>query len=118
MECGSNYARSMASFALLPIFSGMKFDLPHGELGFDPIGEKDGFNSLFSVGTGWGNVEIGKNSTKINIKGGSLSLSMLDLPYIKTPRELFVDGVKTEFAYDGKLRFEKLTAAKCIEVIM
>ena len=43
MECGSNYARSMASFALLPIFSGMKFDLPHGELGFDPIGEKDGF---------------------------------------------------------------------------
>ena len=28
IECGSNYARPMLSFALLPIFSGFEFDLP------------------------------------------------------------------------------------------
>ena len=37
MECGSNYVRAMASFALLPIISGFDFDLPHFKIGFNPI---------------------------------------------------------------------------------
>lgn len=118
MECGSNYARSMASFALLPILSGMSFDLPHGRLGFDPVVKTDDFSCLFSLGTGWGNVEIGKKSTKINIKGGELALSTLDLPYIAAPQKLIVDGKETSFATaDGKLCFERVTVRRGIEVI-
>ena len=118
MECGSNYARSMASFALLPILSGMKFDLPRGELGFDPKVNATDFSCLFSLGTGWGSVEIGKNSTKINIKGGELTLSSLDLPYMSAPEKLTVDGKETSFAkVGGKLCFERVTAHSCIEVI-
>ena len=37
IECGSNYARSMASFALLPLFSGFSFDMTKGRLGFAPV---------------------------------------------------------------------------------
>jgi uncharacterized protein (DUF608 family) len=48
IECGSNYARAMASFALLPIFSGLEFDLPHGHLGFSPLLDGD-FRCPFSV---------------------------------------------------------------------
>ncbi|MDH4180347.1 MAG: non-lysosomal glucosylceramidase, partial [Armatimonadota bacterium] len=33
-ECGSNYARSMASYALLNAFSGFTFDMPRGLVGF------------------------------------------------------------------------------------
>ena len=118
MECGSNYARSMASFALLPILSGMSFDLPRGKLGFDPVVKTDDFRCLFSLGTGWGNVEIKKDLTAINVKGGRLELSCLELPYLTEARELRVDGKKTDFTFDGgKLTFGKVTAASRIEVI-
>ena len=37
IECGSNYARSMASFALMPIFSGFQFAMQDRMLGFHPV---------------------------------------------------------------------------------
>jgi len=36
-ECGNNYARSMASYALLNALSGFSFDLPRGRIGFRPV---------------------------------------------------------------------------------
>ena len=118
MECGSNYARSMASFALLPIFSGMKFDLPHGTLGFDPIVNKDNFSCLFSLGTGWGKVEISKKETKIALLGGSLELCSLKLPYIKAAKKLLVDGEEKEFDINGEgITFKKVRACKAVSVI-
>ncbi len=118
MECGSNYARSMASFALLPIFSGFKFDLARGVIGFDPAVSKDNFNCLFSLGSGWGNVEIKDGNTKINIKGGSLKLCALELPYIKAPKKLIVDGKETEFTYTAsQISFVETEIKKCVEVI-
>ncbi len=36
-ECGSNYARSMASYALLNALSGFSFDLSKGRIGFRPV---------------------------------------------------------------------------------
>ncbi|MBQ8440348.1 MAG: hypothetical protein IJX19_06795, partial [Clostridia bacterium] len=35
-ECGSNYSRSMSSYALLLALSGFRFDMSRGYLGFDP----------------------------------------------------------------------------------
>ena len=37
-ECGSSYARSMASYALLNAFSGFEFDMRQGYIGFQQIG--------------------------------------------------------------------------------
>jgi len=118
MECGSNYARSMASFALIPILSGFTFDLPHGEIGFDPKVNKNGFRSIFSLGNGWGEVGITPEKTEICLKGGSLELASLRLPYLTAPKKLVIDGKETEFEFDGSaLKFEKTKAAKCIEII-
>lgn len=47
-ECGSNYARSMASYALVPILSGFEFDMPHGHIGFNPY-KKDNFKCIWSL---------------------------------------------------------------------
>lgn len=57
IECGSNYARSMAAFALLPAFSGMRFDMGRKELGFAPI-VKGEFSCLWSLDSGFGTVGV------------------------------------------------------------
>ncbi|MHC4251896.1 MAG: GH116 family glycosyl-hydrolase [Planctomycetota bacterium] len=55
IECGSNYARSMASYALLNAFSGFEFDMTRGHVGFAPVGEAaHAFRCFFCLDAGWG----------------------------------------------------------------
>ena len=57
IECGSNYARSMASYALLNAFSGFEFNLPAGHIGFRPLRLVDGrFRCFWSLDPAWGEV--------------------------------------------------------------
>ena len=79
IECGSNYARSMASFALIPILSGFVFDLPKKKIGFVPKTGGD-FESVWFTGTGWGKVRITKDEVRITILGGRMDLERLILP--------------------------------------
>ncbi len=117
IECGSNYARSMASFALLPIFSGFTFDLPHGMIGFDPLVSKEDFACLWSLGTAWGRVEIKKGRTVIEIYDGSLTLSALRLPFAKGEVSLTFDGQEiANNPRDGVIYFDKTAVSKRIEV--
>ena len=100
IECGSNYARAMASFALLPIYSGFIFDLPNNMIGFDPV-HKDNFKCLFSVGTAWGTLEWTNNKISVIIKEGKLRL---DKFFAKAKvKELIIDGVKTDFEYGNDI---------------
>ena len=62
IECGSNYARSMAAFSLLPSFSGMKYNAAQGLLSFAPVQKKDIFRCLWSLDSGFGTVEITKDT--------------------------------------------------------
>ncbi|MBQ8894360.1 MAG: hypothetical protein IJ043_08135 [Clostridia bacterium] len=117
MECGSNYARSMAAFALLPLYSGFTFDLPHETIGFDPKLQGD-FSCLFSLGTGWGNLWKKEHSAGVNLHQGSLTLSQLKVPFAKAPKALTVDGASIPFtAENGVLSFEKTTIKESIEVV-
>lgn len=117
IECGSNYARSMASFALLPILSGFMFDLPNGRIGFNPVEKREYFRSLWSLGTGWGNVIIDGEKTEISIIDGELRLSSLCLPYLKKAKLLIIDGKKTEFAFsEGTVAFSECTVTEKITV--
>lgn len=116
MECGSNYARSMASFAILPILSGFVFDLPNKKIGFNPKVNKDNFKAFFSLGTGWGNVEI-NSSTTINLKEGSLTLTTLEFPYLSKAEKLIIDGKETAFEFkDGCLSFDETTVYNSIKI--
>jgi uncharacterized protein (DUF608 family) len=54
MECGSNYARSMASWTLLLALSGFTCDLTVGHIGFKPAIPDLPFRCFWSTGTGWG----------------------------------------------------------------
>lgn len=118
IECGSNYVRPMASFALLPILSGFSFDLPNGKIGFAPKVNKDNFRCLWSLGTGWGHVIINSSSMKINLNSGSLTLKEIGIPEGKKATTVYADGIAIEFNNNiGNIMIDKTTITKCLEVI-
>jgi uncharacterized protein (DUF608 family) len=103
IECGSSYARSMASFALLPIFSGFVADMPNSTLRFSPITEGD-FRSFWSVSSAWGRFERKGHVTELTVCDGSLSPKALVLPYYAEVDSVTVDGAPAEFTFsEGRL---------------
>ncbi len=100
IECGGNYARAMAAFALLPLSAGFSFDLARGHIGFDPVvgGE---FRCIWSVGSGWGSFSTKPGETVIHVTEGTLTLKTLELPFLKTVTRVIADGQETAFSFDG-----------------
>ena len=115
IECGSNYARSMASFALLPIYAGLRFDMTRGMLGFSPLFGEGRF--LFSVGGSWGTAAITADSMTLEILGEPIKLSLLLLPEGKSAAALTVDGKSTEFTEDGgEIKFAAVSVSTSLSV--
>ena len=116
IECGSNYARPMASFALLPIFSGFSFDLPHHRIGFSPVITGD-FRCMWSLGTGWGDFIRTKNRYRITVASGVLEINCITLGDLGTAKRIRVDGRAVSFRQEGcSLSFELVHAAKEITI--
>jgi len=83
-ECGSNYARSMASYALLLALSGFEFNLVTGHIGFNPALLENGkFRCFWSLGTGWGTFEMKPELVEISVRYGSLKVKTLKLPFLE-----------------------------------
>lgn len=101
IECGSNYARSMASFALIPIFSGFYFDMPNKTIGFNPILNRPRFKTIWSLDCGWGVYEKEEKSSRITLKGGCLAANKFCLPYMNGVADVTVDGAKTEYTFEN-----------------
>jgi non-lysosomal glucosylceramidase len=80
MECGSNYARSMASYALLLTYSGFSFDFRLRHMAFKPIKEGDS-TFLWSCGRGWGEFRIKGKTIELAVAGGEIVLESLGLPF-------------------------------------
>ena len=100
IECGNNYARSMASFALLPIFSGFSFDMPNGTLGFDPVLSGD-FRAPWFAGGAWGVFERTAHKTGLTVYDGTLRLTCLNLPYLVSVQRVLCDGRELPFTFCG-----------------
>ena len=84
IECGSNYARTMASYALLLAFSGFRFDLVRALIGFDPIIKDDQpFQVFWSIGSGWGVFRLSPETAQLEVLYGDLELTRLDLPFLQ-----------------------------------
>jgi hypothetical protein len=81
IECGSNYARSMASWGAMIVLAGFTYDATRGYIGFDPmVRDGDTFASFWSGGNAYGTVELSKGQLKVSVMGGGLDLSSLGLP--------------------------------------
>lgn len=109
-ECGNNYARSMASYALLNGFSGFQFDMVNQSVGFDPIQvQDDQFRCFWSLDSGWGEFEMTSTTCEIRVLYGALSLQSLTFPFL-TDHQISaatIDEVSVPFsAADGTLNFD------------
>jgi len=79
MECGSHYARSLASWTLLLALSGFECDLTAGHLGFRPALPERPFHCFWSTGTGWGVYEQGDHQVMLRCDYGAQTLQTLRL---------------------------------------
>ncbi len=84
VECGHHYARSMASWALLPALSGFSCDVDRQRLRFAPAIHRDEFRSLFTCGKGWGifaqsGQGIDGTRPSVTVLGGNLDGFTLEL---------------------------------------
>ncbi|MDR6885017.1 GH116 family glycosyl-hydrolase [Bacillus sp. 3255] len=74
-ECGSNYARSMASYGLLLALSGFEYDMVKGHIGFSPKWHEDDYRSFWSLNEGWGEIRSTCGRIELEVKWGELGLS-------------------------------------------
>ncbi len=82
-ECGNNYARSMASYALLNAFSGFQFDMIQCSLGFHPVRTIQGsFRCFWSLDAGWGQFQMAPDNCSLQVLYGVLPLQRLRLPFL------------------------------------
>ena len=95
IECGSNYARSMASYALMPIYSGFSFDMTKKQIGFAPV--KGEGKYLFSVCESWGTAEMDRSCYRISMLGAPLTLRSVSVPKLGDVTSVTVDGESVAF---------------------
>ncbi len=83
IECGSNYARSMASYSLIVALSGFEFNMVEGMIGFNPVYLKtDGeFKCFWSLDSGWGTFEIKTQSVELTVLYGKLDIRKVKLGF-------------------------------------
>ena len=99
MECGSNYARSMASYALLPIYSGFVFDMPRRRMGFKPLKGAGCF--FWSLEGAWGRVEIGARAIRLDVLFGALTLERFVTDSAERVKAAQLNETPIAFSVDG-----------------
>ena len=117
IECGNNYARSMASYALIPILSGFSFDMTKGYIGFSPKVNRDSFKCIYSIADSWGEVEITGDDMTLTVYGNGLELSSVGTPEFENVRRVTIDGKDISFDFTcGKVSFEKTNILKELKI--
>ena len=90
-ECGSYYARAMASYALLGALSGFRYSAVEQTLWFGPKLKKRPFVVFFSTANGYGTISLGKTSLTVSVLEGQLAIKRLILEIGNQHRELVTD---------------------------
>ena len=87
IECGNNYARSMAAYGVIVAWSGFHFDMPRKEIGFAPKTAGD-FTTFWSIGTAWGTFSVSADGCRLDVISGELPIETLRLDF-STPAVYF-----------------------------
>ena len=94
----------MSNFALLPIFSGFQFDVPHKHIGFAPI-IGGNFKCMWNLGSGWGDFIKNENQYKIIVADGVLELNGITLGDLDTVKTIHADGKEINFSQNHNTIF-------------
>ena len=74
MECGSNYARAMSSYALLLALSGFEFDMTKAQIGFHPKQCGEDHRYFWCLHTAWGTVAMNPDRVMLAVLYGAIDL--------------------------------------------
>ncbi|MEM5775177.1 MAG: GH116 family glycosyl hydrolase, partial [Anaerolineaceae bacterium] len=80
-ECGSYYARAMASYALLGALGGFRYSAAQKTLWLAPRLEMDAYETFFSTAGGWGTLRLADNQLTIDLCEGSLRVDHLQVEW-------------------------------------
>ena len=114
IECGSNYARSMASWGAVVMLAGFAADAGSGRLAFAPsLRDGDVSRSFWSGPPAYGTFELRDGRIVLDVLGGSMTLRRLAVPLGgHPPRAVSVDGRAIGFDVDeGELVLGDVTLA-------
>jgi hypothetical protein len=78
-ECGSYYARAMASFALLQAFSGFRYSAVEKKLFLAPQIKKRPFQIFISTASGWGTLKLEAKRLIIHLVEGTLEIKCVSI---------------------------------------
>jgi uncharacterized protein (DUF608 family) len=78
-ECGNYYARAMASYALLAALAGFHYSAVQRTLWFGPQLATRPFKTFFATASGFGTIELGGRSLRVQLLEGVLPLEKLVL---------------------------------------
>ncbi|MDR2759017.1 MAG: hypothetical protein LBB78_06535 [Spirochaetaceae bacterium] len=110
IECGSNYARSMAAYALLLAYSGFSFDMTRGEIGFAPI--RDG-RYFWSLDKAWGIFEQREKAYTLRVLYGEQWFRQIRLPLAGSLTRAQIDDEQVLFDLEQNcVVFEKPVSVK------
>ena len=110
-ECGSNYARSMASYSLLLALSGFEFDMVKKHIGFSPKINSTDFKTFWSLASGWGQFTISKDELKLGVSYGKLELNSFSSIFLesKSIKEIYINDIVVNFIKNKNLvEFDKI----------
>ncbi len=87
-ECGSYYARALASYALLGVLSGFDYSAVEKKLSLAPRLEQSPFQVFFSTASGWGTLHLTDAALEIEVSEGTLAVEQLELQWQGKPYSL------------------------------
>ena len=94
VECGSHYARALASWSLLTALSGYEWSAPERRLAFRPRVAAEDFRTLFTTGSGWGTfaerIRAGGATAALELLFGTLELKSLGFAAGAAPADVRV----------------------------
>jgi hypothetical protein len=92
-ECGSYYARAMASYALLGTLSGFRYSAVEKTLWFGPKLDKRPFAVFFSTAAAHGVICLDKKSLTVDVLEGRLAIDKIELISGGRVREIEANAV-------------------------
>ena len=94
-ECGSYYARALASYALLQSLSGFRYSAVTRTLEFGPRLAPRPFSCFFSAASGFGRIVLEEGALTVHVLEGELALQCVVLTLDGVIREFVVSEVAT-----------------------
>ncbi|MBR9999635.1 MAG: hypothetical protein KFF73_11725 [Cyclobacteriaceae bacterium] len=104
IESGMYYARSLASWAVMPALSGFEYDGIEKYIAFDPKINRENFSTFWSCYPAWGKFMMDPQGAEIEVSFGSLVLNSVSIKRAGY-RSVRLDEKSVEFEISGNRIF-------------